>query len=222
VPNAPEAWCAHIGSKSAHQYSQRRHRKHPAFPRANGFTVYSALFPGTTALLTRHPRDALASCELDACFGAPEPHGFTVRNRKALVSRSVAATASHPTFVTIAKRPSWRDGMAGVNHEFPKNGSVIFFVPRLDRNPQPLPVGQITWSPLSEKWLCAALLSLLPRAKRVVGRVREAPGGAYLPEQDRQMNSRRRPHPTGLSAGHPPRALLPLAREGKRGVCRAS
>jgi len=32
VPNAPAAWCAHIGSEYAHQYSQRRHRKHPAFP----------------------------------------------------------------------------------------------------------------------------------------------------------------------------------------------
>ena len=47
-----EAWCAHIGSEHAHQYSQRRHRKHPAFPRANGFTASSALSPGTTALLT--------------------------------------------------------------------------------------------------------------------------------------------------------------------------
>ena len=43
--------------------------------------------------------------ELDACFGAPEPHGFTVRNRKALVSRSAASTASRLTFVTIAIRP---------------------------------------------------------------------------------------------------------------------
>jgi len=32
VPNAPAAWCAHIGSEYARQYSQRRHRKHPAFP----------------------------------------------------------------------------------------------------------------------------------------------------------------------------------------------
>jgi len=47
----------------------------------------------------------LASCELDACFGAPEPHGFTVRNRKALVSRPIASTASRLTFVTIAIRP---------------------------------------------------------------------------------------------------------------------
>ena len=32
VPNAPAAWCALGVVKYAHQYSQRRHRKHPAFP----------------------------------------------------------------------------------------------------------------------------------------------------------------------------------------------
>src|SRR5664279_3474265 len=46
-----EAWCAHSGREYAHQYSQRRHRNHPAFP-TQWFTTYSVLFPGTTALLT--------------------------------------------------------------------------------------------------------------------------------------------------------------------------
>ncbi len=43
--------CAYVVVEYAHQYSQRRHRKHPAFP-TQWFTTYSALFPGTTALLT--------------------------------------------------------------------------------------------------------------------------------------------------------------------------
>jgi len=99
----------------------------------NGFTGYSALFPGTTALLTPSSRDALASCELDACFGAPEPHSFAVRNRKALVSRSVAATASHLTLLTIAKRPSCGGGIAGAKHKFLKTGNKIFLRGGLDR-----------------------------------------------------------------------------------------
>jgi hypothetical protein len=32
--------------KYAHQYSQRRHRKHPAFPRANGFNDLWRALPG--------------------------------------------------------------------------------------------------------------------------------------------------------------------------------
>ena len=82
VPNAPAAWCAHIGSEHAHQYSQRRHRKHPAFPTRWFYGFFRALpgdhrFVDPVIRATRwRPR------ELDACFGAPEPHGFTVRNRK--------------------------------------------------------------------------------------------------------------------------------------------
>jgi hypothetical protein len=34
----------------------------------------------------------------------------------------------HPTFVTIAKRPSDERGTAGVNHTILKNGSGFFFV----------------------------------------------------------------------------------------------
>jgi hypothetical protein len=82
VPNAPAALCAHIGSEYAHRYSQRRHRKHPAFP-TQWFYGFLRALPGDHRFVdpviraTRwHPR------ELDACFGAPEPHGFAVRNRK--------------------------------------------------------------------------------------------------------------------------------------------
>ena len=82
VPNAPAALCAHIGSEYAHRYSQRRHRKHPAFPTQWFYGLLRALpgdhrFVDPVIRATRwRPR------ELDACFGAPEPHGFTVRNRK--------------------------------------------------------------------------------------------------------------------------------------------
>src|SRR5664279_1323400 len=45
----------------------------------------------------------------------------------------LASTASHPTFVTIAIRPSWQGGIARANHIFLKNGSKIFFAQGLDR-----------------------------------------------------------------------------------------
>ena len=44
------AWCAHIGSEYAHQYSQRRHRKHPAFPTQWFYGLLRAL-PGDRAFL---------------------------------------------------------------------------------------------------------------------------------------------------------------------------
>ena len=84
----------------------------------------------------------MASCELDACFGAPEPHGFAVRKQARSSVTLLTSTASHPTFVTIASRPSWQGGMATAKHIFPKNGSEIFFTRGLDRISQPAPDGR--------------------------------------------------------------------------------
>jgi hypothetical protein len=56
VPNAPAAWCAHVGSEYAQQYSQRRHRKHPAFPTQWFYDLLRAL-PGDRAFLPRHLAD---------------------------------------------------------------------------------------------------------------------------------------------------------------------
>ena len=57
VPNAPAAWCALGVVKYAHQYSQRRHRKHPAFPTQWFYDLY-ALSSGTGLFCPRHLRDA--------------------------------------------------------------------------------------------------------------------------------------------------------------------
>src|SRR5450631_3173146 len=123
--------CAEV-VKYAHQYSQRRHRKHPAFP-TQWFYGFLRALPGDHRFVdpviraTRwRPR------ELDACFGAPEPHGFAVRP-EALVSRSVASTASRLTFMTIAKRPSCRGGTGAGKHIFLKNGICFFWSGGLDR-----------------------------------------------------------------------------------------
>jgi len=50
-------------------------------------------------LRARHPR-------LDASIGAPGPHAFAVRNRRARLTRRSGHRIPHPTSVTIAIRPS--------------------------------------------------------------------------------------------------------------------
>jgi hypothetical protein len=61
APNAPAASCALMEWEYAHEYLQRRHRIHPAFPHANGFTAYGALSPATNSSCHRRRRmDGLA------------------------------------------------------------------------------------------------------------------------------------------------------------------
>jgi hypothetical protein len=51
----------------------------------------------------------------------------------------------HPTFVTIAKRPSYRGGTArSCRDDLPDGHSEIFLQEGLDRDFAKLPVGQIT------------------------------------------------------------------------------
>ena len=117
--------CAYIGSKYAHQYSQRRHRKHPAFPTQWFYSFLRAL-PGDHRFVDpviRATRWHLAN--LTPASGR-QNHTASPSAPDALVSRAVAATASHLTFVTIAKRPSCRGGTREVKHRFLKNGRVIF------------------------------------------------------------------------------------------------
>ncbi len=81
VPNAPAALCAHIGVEYAHSIHSGGTGKHPAFPTQWFYGLLRAL-PGDHRFVDpviRATRWRLR--ELDACFGAPEPHGFTVRNR---------------------------------------------------------------------------------------------------------------------------------------------
>src|SRR6476659_6377775 len=78
----------------------------PAFP-AQWFTAYFELSP-VTGLLPPSSLRSLLLAKLSASTGAPGPHDFAVRELScvAFVFASVASTASHPTFVTIAIRPS--------------------------------------------------------------------------------------------------------------------
>jgi len=45
--------------------------------------------------------------DLNASVGAPGPHDFAVRFKRARLTAPSASTATRPTSVTIAKRPSW-------------------------------------------------------------------------------------------------------------------
>jgi len=51
----------------------------------------------------------LASCELDACIGAPESHGFAVREAGALVSRTARVHRIPPRERDDRVSPLWWD-----------------------------------------------------------------------------------------------------------------
>jgi hypothetical protein len=110
VPNAPAASCALWGSEYAHEYSQRRHRKHPAFPTQWFYGLY-VISPGTGLSCPRHFSGNCFPRKLSASVGAPGPHAFAVRFKRRSSRDTKASTASHPAFVT-ARTPllSRRDG----------------------------------------------------------------------------------------------------------------
>src|ERR1700733_751457 len=82
---------------------------HPAFPCAMVLTASSALSL-VTGLCCHHRR---RNCfhQLDASVGASGPHGFAVRaQRHSSFDVACVHRIPHPTFVTIAKRPSCEGG----------------------------------------------------------------------------------------------------------------
>ena len=133
----PGARCTHgPRAKKSTGVGPQVHRDHPAFPHADGFNGFLRALPGDRACLATV---ALRSCsrELDASVGASGPHDFAVREslpqktfpavlvpfRRSFPAKAdqrrpsraaAASTASRPTSVTIAKRPSEWDGMAGI------------------------------------------------------------------------------------------------------------
>jgi hypothetical protein len=130
VPNAPAAWCALGVVKYAHQYSQRRHRVHPAFPTRWLYGLY-VLSPVTSSFLPPSPRGLNgisypgwaddASARLDISNGCQDhttsPYATTPLVLRARLNRSRACTrpaiSSRPTlprpphpasrFVTIGR-----------------------------------------------------------------------------------------------------------------------
>src|SRR5512142_3070113 len=71
---------------------------------------FNTVAPRRSAFLP--PSSADHFRELDASIGASGPHDFAVRKHTLSSVAWFASTASRPAFVTIAKRPSERDGTA--------------------------------------------------------------------------------------------------------------
>jgi hypothetical protein len=78
----------------------------------NGFTVSFVLSP-VTGFIATVISEKLASHEFDASIGASGPHDFAVRDLRCSSIAHPRPPHPAPTFVTIAKRPSWwaRDTM---------------------------------------------------------------------------------------------------------------
>jgi hypothetical protein len=100
---------------NAHEHTGSAETLRPS-PR-NGFTAYFVLSSVTGLSCHRRPQEALASWKLDTSVGVSGPHDFAVRNSRARLARCRVHRIPHPTFVTIAKRPSligagWRELVA--------------------------------------------------------------------------------------------------------------
>src|SRR5450755_1620198 len=89
--------------KYAHQYSQRRHRKHPAFPTQWFYGLY-VISPGIGLFCPRHlaDRDPRNLTPASAC----QDHTTSPSASAPFVIGASASTASRPANVTIAYRPS--------------------------------------------------------------------------------------------------------------------
>ncbi len=95
-----------VQQKSTRQ-NHRLSRNRPAFP-AQWFYGLYVLSPVTRLCCHRRRRDAKHHRQLSASLGAPEPHDFAVRDIVTRLVRYRVHRIPHPTFVTIAKRPSYR------------------------------------------------------------------------------------------------------------------
>jgi hypothetical protein len=104
APGAPAASCAKRVGRNAHEYSQRVHRNHPAFPHAMVLRLTSSS-PRRSGFLASVAPEKLASQELDASVETSGPHDLAVRNAAPSSEAPLASTASRPASVTIAIRP---------------------------------------------------------------------------------------------------------------------
>src|ERR1700733_8522987 len=75
-------------------------------PRAMVLTAYIALSPGTGLFCPRHFRRKLLPCENLAPASGRQDHTILPSASGSPVKRAAASTASRPTSVTFAKRPS--------------------------------------------------------------------------------------------------------------------
>jgi hypothetical protein len=102
----------------AHEYSQRRHRKHPAFPTQWFYGLY-VISPGTGLSCPRHSRRNCFSRKLSASVGAPGPHDFAVRFSAARLATPPRPPHPAPNVRDDRDTPLLRVRDAGKNTQFP-------------------------------------------------------------------------------------------------------
>src|SRR3984957_19893069 len=99
--------CA-VGSKYAHEYSQRVYRNHPAFP-AQWFTAYTVLSPVIGFLAT--VAGGVASTDLTTASGRQD-HRASPSPSSTLVRSTIRVHRIPPRAGDVAQRPSEWDWMA--------------------------------------------------------------------------------------------------------------
>jgi|SRR6266850_2108126 hypothetical protein len=95
--------------KGAHEHTGQR--RHPTFPAQWLYGLYRAL-PGRAGLVVT-VAGGIASTDLTPASGRQD-HTTSPYASAPFVKGTSASTASHPALVTIAKRPSYRDGTKSI------------------------------------------------------------------------------------------------------------
>src|SRR5882757_5226340 len=103
-----------VHKKCAHEHTGPAGASRPSL--RNGFTAYNAL-PGERAFLPPSPLGSLLLKNLTPASRCQD-HTSSPSASAPFVKGTSAATASHPALVTIAKRPSYRDGTKSIYHRF--------------------------------------------------------------------------------------------------------
>ena len=146
----PGAWCTRslvCKSKKHTSKSPQVHRKRPGLPCAMVLTVSFVLAPETGLCCLRF----LVRCaSIVTTISASGYQAHTTSPSTELARSSSRATGVHriprSTFVTIAIRPSWRGGMAGINNAASTEWrSEIFSVGGVDRDATQHGVSWQTW-----------------------------------------------------------------------------
>jgi len=94
------AWWVEGTRVSHHEYTENTRHSRTRMVLTVSFAL--SLVTG----LSCHHRLADHPTKLDASVGASGPHDFAVRNERARLHAACVHRIPHPTFVTIAKRPS--------------------------------------------------------------------------------------------------------------------
>ena len=109
VHAAPAVSCAIGTKKCAHEHTGQR--RHPTFPAQWLYGLYRAL-PGRAGLVVT-VAGGIASTGLTPASGHQD-HTTSPYASAPFVKGTSASTASRPALVTIAKRPSYRDGTKSI------------------------------------------------------------------------------------------------------------